>query len=361
MAMEIHTFDEDGGLILILPKPLEKENESANDDSGTTSRTFDPTDLASIGKNSFAQIEQSPVEKVRMLVSSKHMRVASPVFRAMLQQKNFKEGRELSSKGGLELPLPDDDAIAMIVLLDVIHGRNRRVPRKIDLDLVNRISILVDKYQMAEAVGMVSDVWIDNLRNDIPKEYDPNVIEVHRWLAISWVFGRGDVFKTITKLVQCNCYSDLEFRLEDNLPIPKTVIDAIKRSREEAIFEAFQFLDETVKRCLSPISKCSRKDSWKVECDCMLLGSLLKSAAAAEIYPIPESPYRAISVKQLSKSLRTFEIKTLCEQLSKTDLRISGSSHWFDEESHDLQREFNQLSNSIEKRFQGLDIEVFRS
>jgi hypothetical protein len=35
--------------------------------------------------------------------------VASPVFRAMLQHGNFKEGRDLSTEGRLELQFPEDD------------------------------------------------------------------------------------------------------------------------------------------------------------------------------------------------------------------------------------------------------------
>jgi hypothetical protein len=87
----------------------------------------------------------------RMLVSSKHLILASPVFKVMLQDC-FKEGQTLRSGGFLDLLLPDDDPAAFCILLDIIHGRNRKVPREIDMGLLAGITILVDKYQLQEVV-----------------------------------------------------------------------------------------------------------------------------------------------------------------------------------------------------------------
>jgi len=67
----------------------------------------------------------------------------------------FKEGHDLA-KGTAEVPLPDDDPTAFQILLDIIHHRYRRVPKKLDLDTVAEIAILVDKYQVHEYVIMSS-------------------------------------------------------------------------------------------------------------------------------------------------------------------------------------------------------------
>lgn len=204
-ATQSFTFDPDGDLTLILSKPREGDEEgvaagAAPENSGSPRRAGDtPTTTSKDDAASGAGLEMkidTDVEhedskvQVRMLVSSKHMMVASPVFRAMLRHRNFKEGQELSTKGKLELPLPDDDVAAMTIILDVLHGRSRRVPREVSLDALTQVSILVDKYQMVEAVEVPSDVWIEKLRKTIPDVYSSKSTEVHRWLAIPWVFRK---------------------------------------------------------------------------------------------------------------------------------------------------------------------------
>jgi hypothetical protein len=65
--------------------------------------------------------------------------------------------------------MPEDDVIAVTVLLDIVHSWSRRVSRKVSLDLLTQISILVDKYQMMAAVEILSEAWIENLKKDIPE------------------------------------------------------------------------------------------------------------------------------------------------------------------------------------------------
>ena len=222
MAPETLSFDEDGDLILILSKPATKRGESTN--------APHTTNLSDGGK-SIPQAEEENLAQdleVRLLVSSKHMMVASPVFKAMLHQSKFKEGRKLHRKGSLELSLPDDNVMAMKILLDIIHGRIRRVPRNVSLNQFAQISILVDKYQMAEAVEVISDVWIKSLERNMPTSYDPDLVgpatEVHHWLGISWVFGKADQFKAITQLIVFGCGPDFDLNVEGSPPIPVMII-----------------------------------------------------------------------------------------------------------------------------------------
>jgi hypothetical protein len=154
------------------------------------------------------------------------MMLASPVFKAMLQHSTFKEGKKLSSAGKVEVPLPDDDPTPFRIVLDIIHGRNKQVPRKIDLEMLTKMSIVVDKYQMTEGVQSYSEGWIEALREDLPTKYvtekDTNL--VHRWLGISWVFEKSEEFKKMTQLVEQGCWANLVEDMEEGLPIPDLVI-----------------------------------------------------------------------------------------------------------------------------------------
>jgi hypothetical protein len=98
--------------------------------------------------------------------------------------------------------------------------------------MLTQISILVDKYQMVEAVEVFSDGWIEHLKHPDPESYIqglPDAYEsleqqrtVHRWIGISWVFGRPVEFKEMTALMGRGCYADLESMEE--VPIPGLVL-----------------------------------------------------------------------------------------------------------------------------------------
>ncbi|KAI9645543.1 hypothetical protein NHQ30_006285 [Ciborinia camelliae] len=79
----------------------------------------------------------------RVLVSSKLLSVASPVFRRMFRG-SFKEGIELKTTNKLTLPLPKDDPAAMKILINIFHGQYENVPGNIHVELLAKIAILVD-------------------------------------------------------------------------------------------------------------------------------------------------------------------------------------------------------------------------
>jgi hypothetical protein len=143
----------------------------------------------------------------------------------MLQGGNFKEGAELLGKGKSGVPLPDDNVQAFIIILNIIHGHNRLVPRQISFDMMTEIMLLADKYQIVEALEAFSFGWIENLKRLLPKTAmtESEVLDVHKWIAISWVFKITDVFRSMTKLLQFHCYDDAVDSFE-YLPVPESAI-----------------------------------------------------------------------------------------------------------------------------------------
>ncbi|PVH85234.1 hypothetical protein DL98DRAFT_409677 [Cadophora sp. DSE1049] len=140
------------------------------------------------------------VSDVRMQVSSKHLAMASPVFKAMLAH-GFAEGEALRTQGKVEIPLPDDDPEAMAVLLDIIHGRSRRVPREVSVTQLALLAIVIDKYHSHEVAEVYSDIWLHHFKD----EYDDFIINDESdlsmqlmWLTISWVFGNNTIFNMAT-------------------------------------------------------------------------------------------------------------------------------------------------------------------
>lgn len=133
----------------------------------------------------------------------------------------FSEGLALRSAGKLELPLPSDDPDAFEILLGIIHGRSKSVPRQVNLDLLSRLAIAVDKYELQEAVEVYSEAWIKSLQDTFPTCFTS---DIPRWLLISWVFEKTLEFERATKIFQLESISVLEEGELCDLPIPISII-----------------------------------------------------------------------------------------------------------------------------------------
>ena len=162
---------------------------------------------------------------LHILVSAKHMMLASPVFKAMLKHSRFIEGATLHAEGAVEVPLPDDDPAALAILIDITHCRSGRVPTKVDLKLLTHLAMLVDKYQLHQAIEGFCVGWIEALKGGagIPRAISGDLLP---WLCISWVFAMETEFKQFTRILQHECTKSLaepELNSEWNLPVSKAV------------------------------------------------------------------------------------------------------------------------------------------
>ena len=168
-------------------------------------------------KTALTSDEKGLWQAVRIRVSSKHLTLASPVFRTMLSVK-YKEGLNLYSQGHAELPLPDDNPTAFLIILHLIHGQIKKVPRKIDLWMLTELAILVDKYELSEAVEMLLDYWLQDFESTIPLTLNNDLLP---WICISWVFKKSDIFKKVAKIAQTESEGLL---VANQLPIPECVL-----------------------------------------------------------------------------------------------------------------------------------------
>ena len=153
---EDYSLSGDDSISLSTEEEIDEDEEEENDDSqgsvavppeansvGEVDEVDSMSDefqglvlYASSKEDTFFQ-GKGPDTLVHMLVSSKHMMLVSPVFKAMLQASTFKEGQKLSAAGKVEVPLPEDDSTAFEVVLNIIHGRNKLVPRVLSLEFVD--------------------------------------------------------------------------------------------------------------------------------------------------------------------------------------------------------------------------------
>jgi len=137
--------------------------------------------------------------EVQCIVSSHHLMLASRYFETILSGE-FEEAKMLRATGHVEITMPDEDLDSMVILLNIIHGASRKVPRNVSLEVLSKLAVLVSKYGMLETVEFFSDTWIDHLqREGLPKAYTKEVL---RLLFVFWVFDRETEFRDMTRLAQ---------------------------------------------------------------------------------------------------------------------------------------------------------------
>jgi len=140
----------------------------------------------------------APTGSVHYLVSSEHLKMPSPVFTRMLL------GADGSSDGlepdrGHYITIDDDcDEQAMLVLLNIIHLRNRQVPRSVDLEMMTKVAVLINHYKCheeAEAFTSMWIVWLEETSSPPPNNYCRELI---LWLCIACIFRLEKIFFDVT-------------------------------------------------------------------------------------------------------------------------------------------------------------------
>jgi hypothetical protein len=133
--------------------------------------------------------EGEKLETRELIVSSKVLSLASPVFRVMIGGK-FKEGVELAEKTAssetYDLPLPEDDAEATIVLCKILHFNIKDVPEKPTTVCLEKLAYLCDKYQCINAMKYCGGLWLRNWLLVCDKE-DPSIDDLCRLLIFAYV------------------------------------------------------------------------------------------------------------------------------------------------------------------------------
>ncbi|KAG6255225.1 hypothetical protein E4U23_004674 [Claviceps purpurea] len=253
-----------------------------------------------------AHVEDGERNEVQFRLSSRHLALASPVFKTMLNG-SWKESAPSSDQSDgsakpcaplqsspacqvrYELAATEWDAEDFLLLMNIVHGRNRQVPVSIDIETLGRISLIVDYYQFQEVAQAVVGLWIYELCGKLPTKYGHDCVT---WMFVSWVFSRSEIFEKMTQLAIRTCDGGLGAIY---LPLPPLLSTVMEQKRDHFVDEVFKILGELC------------KDLWKgrrgcdFECTSMLLGSLMKVMDENELYG-PCSAERAKSVVLSLKS-----------------------------------------------------------
>lgn len=217
---ETYEVDPDGDLLISLVTSVQNfvGNDEASTEPPANSETFDHTETTyRTIPISLDTVNDSTNTQASFKVSSKHLTVASRRFHKMLSG-DWVEANKVYSDGCRHVDLEDIfDLNALRILLDILHGKTRSVPRSLELEMLTKVAVLVDDFGCHEAVEVWSDMWIQHLEDSLPKDSTEDLIS---WILISVVFHKPAPFKEITRIAVMH---ESDLINTSGLPIPESV------------------------------------------------------------------------------------------------------------------------------------------
>ncbi|KAK2604920.1 hypothetical protein N8I77_007811 [Diaporthe amygdali] len=283
----LYEVDPDADTLIIIPTPSKSFApwEEAPSPSDATSVYAGILRGTSRPPNSYASIASAP--EVRIKVSSRHLGLASKHFRNKFRWEN-----PVEADGRVHITLGGYDPKAVIVVLDAVHGRGRKVPRSVDLELLAKIAVFVDTFKFHEAVEVYAERWFERLEGALPTTYGRDLV---LWIYISYVFRQHEVFKKASNvaILQSNGpIRSLGLQLRDGL------IREIDSQRQQLVRQALEVINNTLDALQEDEAPCSRG------CDTFLLGALVKSLRRHNlIWPRPSKPFIGVSFVGISQSV----------------------------------------------------------
>jgi hypothetical protein len=246
--------------------------------------------------------------------------LASAVFKRALKKKGFAESQPSEIDGLYHVEACDWDAEAFLIVLRIIHHRNRQVDRKISLEMLAKIAVLVDYYEFGEELDMFKKLWIEELQKPdmfMPTTYSRDLI---LWVWVAYVFGLEELFSegmVVTIMQSTGPMRTL------GLPIPAGVsgkfsakaseqsiltriIDMIDLKRDQSIEWVIDTLHTRLEQYGSFEYVCSADLQQSFECGCFLLGALRKQMDRLGLLaPQPRKPFPHLSFQEVCNKVST--------------------------------------------------------
>lgn len=219
---ESYDVDPDGDLKIVLSLPThplaawEGDQDLLPNDSNANADDIEDIPMAPYEARPLPSTLSQSTE-LRLKVSSKHLTLASRRFKKMLGG-NWVEAQTIHPDGCRHVNMEDFDPTALKIVMNIIHGRTRKVPRSVDLELLTNIAVLVDDLECYEEIEVFSDLWIGELKHSIPDELARELV---LWICVSTVFRQSGLFSRTTRTAILWSTGPFESL---GLPIPKPII-----------------------------------------------------------------------------------------------------------------------------------------
>ncbi|KAF1959275.1 hypothetical protein CC80DRAFT_585679 [Byssothecium circinans] len=290
--------------------------------------------------------EEGEEQEVHYHVSSILLKTASPKFASMLSGEIWKEGIRNEEDGCYYILVEKWDAEAFLILLNVLHLRNRQVPRSVSLSMLTKIAVLADYFTCTEAIELSTEIWVKDLKDTtpIPSNYCQNLI---LWMCITWVLRLPQEFTQATGIaIRQRTLAGLPTL---DLPIIGFV-DKLATARVQAIDAIISQLHDLLDKYSDANYSCSC-DFYSFECSSILYGALTKGMnQLGLLLPYPVAPFSGTSYQDLHE--RPFKIKS--PNLSHPSKEKYKAPHFCS-----LKVQVRGVINRVRRSVNGLDLEDF--
>ncbi|RDK46716.1 hypothetical protein M752DRAFT_305970 [Aspergillus phoenicis ATCC 13157] len=170
------------------------------------------------------------------------------------------------------------DEDALLYVLEIIHCQHHELPDKVDLEMLGKVCVVADYYDVHDAVRFAARPWIAKLDPQGPDDsYRESVI----WLWIGIFFRMPGVFKAASLALIKEGKTHMP---PLGLPIPAPIVEEINARRIKAIEGLMDHIYHVEDEYLSGKRGCS------FECSSMLYGTLMKNMS---VYGLSRSEFMA--------------------------------------------------------------------
>lgn len=166
--------------------------------------------------SSYAQAKPEPLH-LRFKLSSTVLIDTSSYFKKSLSN----DWNTIEPEPGYKWTLVanDWDGEAFFLLMSILHNKPQYVPRKIELEMLAKVAVLVDYYGCHEVVQPWVERWLLNSYIAMVEPYYSR--ELLLKMMISWVFSDRNLFRHVTEIAIRTSRGPIHTL---GLPIPKTVV-----------------------------------------------------------------------------------------------------------------------------------------
>ncbi|KAI1302211.1 hypothetical protein F5Y03DRAFT_212341 [Xylaria venustula] len=255
-------------------------------------------------------------------VCSRTLARVSPFWDKMLYG-DFIEGKKPHAHDNcLEwtVNLPDDNSMAMGLLLSITHGRFDVVPGYEDLLYVRdlyEISVITDKYDMAHVLQPWAKGWLRStlcstelIGQSLRDQY------CHERLWISWALGDKANFKEIAKIMLLNSFASIRdsnsLRCAGVFEPPEiyNIIEQTRLDTVKALLAPFHnILEGLITNDRTLCKKYKKGKNYPNTCLPSMLGTGIQSLHSVGLWPIPQPAEIPWSVLTLSDKLKNVKIE----------------------------------------------------
>jgi hypothetical protein len=376
---DITVFDSSGDIFLLLET---NDDQSDRKSSSGYSSLYPPPDRTSTDEaraeeaqpdsivvhhnldSIVAQSSATSTREIVMQVSSKHLSLASKVFDNMFEGQS-RDNVLSQDREALTIPLLHDNVESMQILLCIVHGLTRRVPRRVERSQLLQTVKVIDKYEFHEIAEVFTDMWFESLRPSIPRNLHKDLAS---WIYICWELKKPEEFETLTEIAVRETSHGLEdldgivafwiigerSLLRNDQSMYSSPTDKIQSSRQDILTKFLLILSTLLDQCQHSRRQCYQHP----DCDALALGKLTQGLTRAGIFPVPEPSSLDRSIQELFSTVRAIDLPALCRMSTR---KSRGIYYEASSQACHLDEELPKSLSNLEDSVRGLNINQGRN